>query len=488
MEDGHLVTAARHEAEVVEVKRALRLWMDAADVEGELPVDEDPHVVVALEGEGLVASVGKGDVQFGREEVVVRRLAVVRHHLIEEEAIEREVGRRLKRRHVRERVVAQRQVGIEAAVDAGHVRKPLVQVRAVVEHELGAVAARREARGLAVGAEGGVDHAGRGMRVPGAAVEVGVRRVEVAVCERHDDVVDDGLDARRRRRGRQRRRPRWWRGRRLRGRRRWQWRRRAKALQVEGGLDAKGGRCRLPLRVEDVEHVARADGQVERIKVDGAADTRMDAAEVDDEPAVDKDPHIVVSVEAERLAATIDEVDVDLGCEEEVVHAAVVGQVELVEAEAIEREVGVGREGRDVGRRVEFECDRRIVAHVHARHVGIPRVERRRAVVDHDRGAVPSPREAAMAHGAPVRPERWLDEVGGRVPVPAPTVHVDVLAVEVAVSHLNIEGRDVVGGRADSFYNRKLPGNRCIAHAIAVSLMQSLMHCFTHIDDRVGVE
>ncbi|WP_293246311.1 hypothetical protein [Nannocystis sp.] len=43
----------------------------AADVDDELLVDEDPHVVVTRDGEGLAAGVGECGVDLGREVEVV---------------------------------------------------------------------------------------------------------------------------------------------------------------------------------------------------------------------------------------------------------------------------------------------------------------------------------------------------------------------------------------------------------------------------------
>src|SRR4051812_24769399 len=64
--------------------------MYAADVDDELVVDEDPHVVVAGEAEGLATLILKRGVNFGREKEIVWLAVVVLATVAESETIERE--------------------------------------------------------------------------------------------------------------------------------------------------------------------------------------------------------------------------------------------------------------------------------------------------------------------------------------------------------------------------------------------------------------
>src|SRR6185503_2065804 len=69
------VDAAGHDAELgcgsVEIDRARFFRMQAADIDDELTVDENPNVVVTLEQERLAAAVLEARVELGREAEVV---------------------------------------------------------------------------------------------------------------------------------------------------------------------------------------------------------------------------------------------------------------------------------------------------------------------------------------------------------------------------------------------------------------------------------
>ena len=71
VEDVEGVIGAHGEAESVEVDGAGAVAVDAADVDHEFLVNEDPDVVVAGECEGLTAGVSEDGVNFSREVEVV---------------------------------------------------------------------------------------------------------------------------------------------------------------------------------------------------------------------------------------------------------------------------------------------------------------------------------------------------------------------------------------------------------------------------------
>ena len=69
----------------------------------------------------------------------------------------------------------------------------------------------------------------------------------------------------------------------------------------------------LALGVEDVQIVRLAECEAERVEVDTSSRGGVHAAHIDRELVVDEDPHVVVSLEAERLAAEVRELDMNLG-------------------------------------------------------------------------------------------------------------------------------------------------------------------------------
>ena len=85
--------------------------------------------------------------------------------------------------------------------------------------------------------------------------------------------------------------------------------------RADRGVDAEVRLGGVALGVEDVEVVRDALDEAEGVEVDRTAGHAVDAAEVDDEVAVDEDPHVVVALEGEGLAAVVDELGVDLGRE-----------------------------------------------------------------------------------------------------------------------------------------------------------------------------
>ena len=322
MEDVHAIVAPDCQAECVQVDMSLHLRVNASQVELKLAVDEDPHVIITFEGEHLAAAVRKRDVYLACEQVVMSSIV----HFVEQLTIEREVRAALERRDESHWIVRERQVLLKAHVDTRHVGEPLREAVAVGEHELRAIAIRAAANWLLVGPERRLDEPGRRPRVVDAAQKVRVAGVKVAINNGYDHVRHDGLNARRRV-GRKWRgwRRRGWRRRRRRRRRGWVGRRRRWATldQPERRGQLEVGSIRLALRVKHVELVGLADGKSEGVQIDRPLHLRVNTTEVNGEPAVDEDPHVVVAAEAERLDARVCEIDVVLGREEEVVKPAV---------------------------------------------------------------------------------------------------------------------------------------------------------------------
>jgi len=209
------IKIANCQPERVQINRRTNLVVHAAEVDDELTVDEDPHVVVAEEAERLASRVREVDVVLGREEEVVQLAVGVWRQLIESVAVHREVCAALESVDWRalSLVVLERDVGLVAHVDARHVSEPLRKQAAVVEHARAdrlthrqclaaraAVAKAAHTHGLAVGAESRRDHARCGNCRVHVAEEVRVVGIEVAVHDLHDGVHVLLLAARWRRR------------------------------------------------------------------------------------------------------------------------------------------------------------------------------------------------------------------------------------------------------------------------------------------------
>ena len=134
MEDGHRIVLAHSQTKRVKVHRASHFGVHTAEIDDELVVDEHPHVVVAAELEELAATIREAQVDLTREEKVVHARAIVRSHLVEALSVEREVLRVRVRRDVRRRVIVEREVLLDADVDARYVLEPLRHCAAIVEH------------------------------------------------------------------------------------------------------------------------------------------------------------------------------------------------------------------------------------------------------------------------------------------------------------------------------------------------------------------
>ena len=105
MEEIEIVCGADGEAECVELDLAGCLLVHATDVDGELLVDEDPHVVVTKEAKGLAALVSEFELDLGCEEEIVptvlRRRVV---GVVEAVAVGGKEGSARKGRDVRGRI------------------------------------------------------------------------------------------------------------------------------------------------------------------------------------------------------------------------------------------------------------------------------------------------------------------------------------------------------------------------------------------------
>jgi len=100
VEDVERVLCPKRESERIEVNCATHLRMHTAEVEDKLTVDEDPHVVIALEAEYPAAvDVAEDGVVLRGEQVVVRRLESRVNDLVEAAAVHREVALRVKDGH-----------------------------------------------------------------------------------------------------------------------------------------------------------------------------------------------------------------------------------------------------------------------------------------------------------------------------------------------------------------------------------------------------
>jgi len=100
MEDIQRMQLTNGQIERVEVHCATHLRMHTAEVEDKLTVDEDPHVVIALEAEYPAAvDVAEDGVVLRGEQVVVRRLESRVNDLVEAAAVHREVALRVKDGH-----------------------------------------------------------------------------------------------------------------------------------------------------------------------------------------------------------------------------------------------------------------------------------------------------------------------------------------------------------------------------------------------------
>ena len=91
MEDGHRIVLAHGQPKRVQVHRSRHFRVHTAEVDDELVVDEQPHVVVTAEFELLAAMVREFEVDLAREEEVVHARSIVRSHLVEALSVEREV-------------------------------------------------------------------------------------------------------------------------------------------------------------------------------------------------------------------------------------------------------------------------------------------------------------------------------------------------------------------------------------------------------------
>ena len=185
--------------------------------------------------------------------------------------------------------------------------------------------------------------------------------------------------------------------------------------------------------MKGVQWVQLTDAQAQRIQLHRATHLWMHTAKVQHQAAVDENPHIVVTLEAEDFAAAIEECDVILRGEEVVVRSLEARVHDLVEATAIHRKVALGLKRRHSGCRIIAEREGCGVSHVDARHVSEPLGESR-AVGKHEDGAVAC---WAPAHRQAVWAERSFDESDGRVPVEEVAEEVGVVGVEVAVGGID---------------------------------------------------
>lgn len=92
---------------------------------------------------------------------------------------------------------------------------------------------------------------------------------------------------------------------------------------------------------EKIEVVGVADGQSKRIEAHRLAHRPVNATEVDNQPMIDEDPHIVIAGKAERLAGLIRESRMELTREREVVRLPFVAEQLIVDRKEIRIVVGV---------------------------------------------------------------------------------------------------------------------------------------------------
>jgi len=202
--------------------------------------------------------------------------------------------------------------------------------------------------------------------------------------------------------------------------------------------------------VKDVQWVQLTDAQAQRIQLHRATHLWMHTAKVQHQAAVDENPHIVVTLEAEDFAAAIEECDVILRGEEVVVRSLEARVHDLVEATAIHRKVALGLKRRHSGCRIIAEREGCGVSHVDARHVSEPLGESR-AVGKHEDGAVAC---WAPAHGQAVWTERGFDESDGRMQVEDVAEEVGVVGVEVAVGGAEGDERHRTGAACRRMWRR----------------------------------
>jgi len=100
LEELHRIDVAGRDAELglglIEVHRARLRVVEAAQIDGQLAVDEDPEIVVAHEGEALAAVVLEGRVNLGREAEVVYQAVVGLARVAVAGVVEREVVQALE--------------------------------------------------------------------------------------------------------------------------------------------------------------------------------------------------------------------------------------------------------------------------------------------------------------------------------------------------------------------------------------------------------
>src|SRR5262249_33774268 len=111
-----------------------------------------------------------------------------------------------------------------------------------------------------------------------------------------------------------------------------------------------------------------------RVEDDRARLRRMKPAHVDRELAVDEHPHVVVSVELERLAAVVSKASVELGGEADVVLVAGVGSARIAEPDIVDRKEEEALESEEtvaLRRKIHVEQER----FVDAGRVAVPLVE-----------------------------------------------------------------------------------------------------------------
>jgi hypothetical protein len=139
------------------------------------------------------------------------------------------------------------------------------------------------------------------------------------------------------------------------------------------------------------------------VEIDGGALTRMNASEIDGQPAVDEDPHIVVALKSKDLAADVLEDRRGLEREMEVVGARLVAEQQAVDRK--ELPIVVDEQRRVRGRGGKVEGDRR--GDVHSLDIAVPLIE----VLSTRRG----PHCAAAVHGFVVFTEGLGDDARFRL-------------------------------------------------------------------------
>src|SRR5690606_19974559 len=148
----------------VDVRGPCLAWVEAAEIDRQTAVDEDPQVVVAREGEHLTADVSKLRLELQREVIVVAAPLVA-----ESLAVDREKVAAVVVVYPALPALDQRDLDLRCQVDPGDVAVPLVEVLPAARRE-GRWAARVD--GLSVLAElGGHD----------AQIEAGIVAFEVWV-------------------------------------------------------------------------------------------------------------------------------------------------------------------------------------------------------------------------------------------------------------------------------------------------------------------